>query len=169
VVGPDGKPLAGARGYGLNGSSPPWDREPRTTADFTVPGFNPKHPRPLLLVHAEKGLAGVGQPPKNPGGSVTVQLQPGSTVTGRLVDADGKPRAGIDLEVWFRPAARREWDGYRPERITTDRDGRFRVGPLLPGYEFWLAEGPGEVWVGIAPDSGQTRDLGDVRTKRKGD
>jgi hypothetical protein len=138
-------------------------------AEFTVRGFHPKYPRDRLLVHQEKGLVGVVAPPKDAAGSVKVQLQPGAAITGRLVDADSKPRPAVELEVTFRPKVGREWEDYRPDRVTTDRDGRFRAGPLLPGYEFRLLQGPADVWSGAAPDSGKTKDLGDVRTKRIAD
>jgi RNA polymerase sigma factor (sigma-70 family) len=166
VVGPDGRPLAGALGFGLSGRFPPWDREPLKTAEFTVRSFHPKSPRAVLFVHTEKGLVGLARPPKGPSQPVTVRLEPGAALTGRLVDADGKPRAGVELGVEFRPQPGRDWDSYRPEHATTDRDGRFRLGPLLPGREFRLSDGTGEVVIGAAPDSGQAKDVGDVRIKR---
>jgi hypothetical protein len=99
-----------------------------------------------------------------------VRLEPGATVTGRLVDPDGKPRAGVELQVSFRPKAEREWELYFPERIQTDREGRFRIVALLPGYEFrlfCLTHDKGELQVGGARlRSGQTTDLGDVQMTR---
>src|SRR5262249_49772260 len=79
LLGPDGKPLAGAvRG----GSS-----EPLKTAEFKVRRFNPRRPRPVFFRHPAKGLVGVAQPPKEDGGSVTVRMTPGAAIKGRLVDA----------------------------------------------------------------------------------
>ena len=101
VLGPDGKPLAGAWGIGLISEVHHRGRghEAMKTAEFTVSGFNPHQPRPFFFQHPEKGLVGVAQPPKNRGDSITVQLRPGATVTGRLVDADGRPRPGVELVV----------------------------------------------------------------------
>src|SRR5207245_2953894 len=76
-----------------------WDPEALPTAEFTVRAFNPRRPREILFQHLEKGLVGVAQPPKENGSSVTVRIEPGATVTGRLLDADGKPRAGVELAV----------------------------------------------------------------------
>ena len=101
---------APGRGAGLRPArSRRWDREAMKTAEFTVRGFNPRRPRDVLFQHPEKGLVGVAQPPKENGGSVTVRMEPGATVTGRLVDADGQPRAGVELEVSFRPKERPDW------------------------------------------------------------
>jgi RNA polymerase sigma factor (sigma-70 family) len=164
VLGPDGKPLAGARGFGLHSRG--WYREALKTAEFTVLAFNPRGPRDVLFQHTEKGLVGVAQPPKENGGTVTVRLEPGATVTGRLVDAAGQPRAGVELEVRFHPKGDLFWQDYTPAPIKTDREGRFRIAALLPGYELRLSDGTGELPCGEALRSGQTRNLGDVHLKR---
>ena len=65
----------------------------------------------------------------------------------------------------FRPKKGRNWQPYSPEPIKTDREGRFRIEALLPGYEFRLSDGKGELRLGGALRSGQTKDLGDVRMK----
>ena len=58
------------------------------------------------------------------------------------------------------------WWSYLPERIKTDREGRFRIEALLPGYEFHLSDDKGELPFGGALRSGQTKDLGDVQMKK---
>jgi 5-hydroxyisourate hydrolase-like protein (transthyretin family) len=168
VLGPDGKPLPGARSFGLGDRG--WSHEALKTAAFTVQAFNPRRPRDVLFQHPEKGLVGVARPPKENGGSVTVRLEPGATVTGRLVDADGKPRAGVELEVGFRHKRKSHYfdeSDYSPEPIKTDREGRFRIEALVPGYEFRLKGDKGELPFGDAPQSGKARDLGDVQLKGK--
>jgi RNA polymerase sigma factor (sigma-70 family) len=169
VVEPDGKPLSGARR--LKGMR--W-LEPRgmKTAGFTVQGLDPLRPqgfRDVIFQHAEKGLVGVAHPPKNKGASVTVQMRPGASVAGRLVDADGQPRAGVELEVAFRAentSPKWWWAKYSPGRIRTDREGRFYLKALLPGYQFRLADGKRVLFFGGGTlGSGQTTDLGDVKFK----
>ncbi|HEV3259323.1 MAG TPA: hypothetical protein VG013_20825, partial [Gemmataceae bacterium] len=164
VLGLDGVPLTGARVLSLNGYRIWWEREPLKTAEFTG-WFNPRLPRAFLLRHLEKQLVGVAQPPKENGGAVTVRMERGAVATGRLVDANGRPRAGVDLEVRFHPKGWGSWIDYRPERIKTDREGRFRLEALLPEYQFRLSDDQGE-WPFDAPPSGQTKDLGDVQMKR---
>jgi hypothetical protein len=163
VLGPDGKPLAGARAFGLSHRSSAWDFAKMNSAEFTVRAFNPRRPRELIFLCPEKGLAGVAQPLKGGGGSVTVRLGPDAAVVGRVVDAQGKPRAGVPLEVSFRrkekPAS---WGPYPHARLETDREGRFRVEGLLSGYEFRLSDGRGRLPVVGALRSGETKALGDV-------
>ena len=55
------------------------------------------------------------------------------------------------------------WFDYSPERIKTDREGRFRIEMLLPGYEFRLSDSKGELHFGAGLRAGQTKNLGDLR------
>src|SRR5262249_14271592 len=101
---------------------------------------------------------------KENGGAVTVRMGPGAAVTGRLVDADGRPRAGVEVELLFRTKEGGEAAG-SPQGIQTEREGRFRVGGLLPRYEYQLSDRQGRLPVGGGLRPGQTKDLGDVRIK----
>jgi RNA polymerase sigma factor (sigma-70 family) len=166
VLGPDGKPLAAARGFGVTRHW--WDREPMQTADFTA-WFNPRHPpREFLFHHPEKGLVGVAQTPKENGGSVTVRMGPGAAVTGRLVDARGKPQPGVELEVKFQPKDWGSWTAYLPDSIRTDREGRFRIEGLPPGCKLRLDGPAGQLPLGDGLHMGRAKDLGDVRLKPEG-
>jgi RNA polymerase sigma factor (sigma-70 family) len=160
VLGPDGKPLAGARAFNLN-----MDRRwgaPLMSAEFAG-GFNPVRTYDIVAVHPETGLVGTAQPPMQSGGAVVVKMRPGATATGRLIGADGKPRAGVDLELSFRSPGWKAWHGYLPATIKTDADGRFRVEALVPEYEFRLNDDTGEVVFGHGLRSGQIKELGDVQ------
>jgi RNA polymerase sigma factor (sigma-70 family) len=167
VLGPDGQPLDGAWGIGLTTRPFGWDRrEVMKTAEFTVSGFNPRQPRDLLVQHPKTGLVGVARPPKTKGDSITVQLQPGATVTGRLVDTDGQARSGVELSFYRHKeglARPDEMAYFPPQRITTDQQGRFRIGALLPGYKFALSDGKGSLVFGDGLRSSQTKNLGDVK------
>jgi hypothetical protein len=135
------------------------------TAEFTVSGYNPHRPRPLLFQHPEKGLVGVAQPPKNEGDSITVQLRPGATVEGRLVDPDGRARPGVELVIrrHYKEPVQPDAVMYFPTRTKTDQQGRFRIKGLLPQQEFILFAGKeGERPLGEGLRSGETKDLGDV-------
>jgi RNA polymerase sigma factor (sigma-70 family) len=160
VLGPDGKPLAGTRSFQVVGHW--WDTEATKTAKFAA-WFNPHEAGDIFVQHLEKGLVGVGHPPTRDGGTVTVRMGLGAAFTGRLVDADGKPRAGVALEVMFQPKGWGSWFDYLPEAVRTDREGRFRIGALASGCEFRLSDGKGQLPLDIAPRRGRAKDLGDVQ------
>jgi RNA polymerase sigma factor (sigma-70 family) len=162
VVGPDGKPLAGAQAFGLTayGQSRNWTRAPLPAADFTVYGLDNGQGREVLFSHPEKGLAGVLQVRGDDRGPLTAKLEPCGAVTGRLVTADGKPRAGVLLHVpgWL----------LSTDNLQTDRDGRFRVEGLVPGVAYTLeiiqnGNPVGQVFTGLTLKAGETRDLGNVK------
>ncbi len=165
VVGPDGKPLAGTWGLGLDSAGGPREgEEAMKTAQFTVRRFNPHRPRSVLFLHPQTGLVGVGRPPKNQGESITVELRPGATVTGRLLDQGGNPRASVELAVSRQPKELAQPSEYRyfPQRFKTDQQGRFRIEGLLPEYEFALSVGKSYLPLGGGLQWGQTKDLGDM-------
>src|SRR5262249_28318139 len=101
VLGPDGKPLAGARAYRLTGWGGGGTPPPLEQAAFTVRAFNLHRPRPVLFQHPDKGLVGILEPPKEKAAQVTVRLRPAAGITGRLVDVDGQPRANVELNLIF--------------------------------------------------------------------
>jgi hypothetical protein len=96
-------------------------------------------------------------------------------VTGRLLDTDGTPPDGV--EVWINPPDEVGSELYRFARPSgsstrTDRDGRFRVGGVVPGLKIGLGLRRdqtffvGEPRIGIKQvKPGQALELGDVRVK----
>ncbi len=165
VVDPDGEPIRGARAFGLtgwwgdgsNGNGPPL-----ATASFTVEAFNPRRPRPVLFLLPEKRWVGALEVPAGPKKPLTVRLRPGAVVSGRLVGADGQPRADVELKLTFRPKEVRAWASYFPGQIKTDKEGRWRLETLLPAAAYRLEDAEGAVAFD-APGSGASKDVGDVR------
>jgi RNA polymerase sigma factor (sigma-70 family) len=163
ILGPDGKPLAGAESIGLYGKR----EDVLRGAEFTVREFNPRRPRPVWFRHLEKNLVGAVEPPKEMGSHVTVRMAPGATVVGRVIDSDGQFKAGVELWLAFHPKGEpnRQEEGVG-ETIKTDRDGRFRFPALLPGYDYRFYVGDTLVRFGPELKSGETKDLGDIHYKR---
>ncbi len=169
LVGPDGKPVSEASTFGLtNWNVPPGVEK----GSFTVRAFNPRHPRPVLFHNAEKRLVGALELPKDKSQPVAVKLQPGATATGRLVGADGQPRANVELRLMWRPfgGTRRAFGvdssiPYFSYEIKTDQQGRFRIDTLLPGLEYFLGAPGVSLQFGEGLLSGETKDLGDVQMK----
>jgi RNA polymerase sigma factor (sigma-70 family) len=174
VLDPDGRPLVGAIGYNLSsvGDSP----ESLRDATFTVDGLDPDRPRPILVVHRDRNLAGSltlrGDEPE----PVTVRLQPCAAVTGRVVTDDGQPVAGVRAEYSFpghafitRNTALAFWE----PPIHTDAAGRFRLDGIPPGVQVRIGLERGRRSVQV-PDSlnkltlkpGEVKELGEFKVKR---
>jgi RNA polymerase sigma factor (sigma-70 family) len=140
VVGPDGKPLTGVQATGLK----PMDGFKDVGADARATGLDPEHPRRLLFRQAEEKLFALvtlkGTEPE----PVTIKLEPGGTITGRVVGVDGKGVAGVTVEPSFQDhplgtllnTEKRYDRGAGP--VKTDADGRFRFEGVPPGVRVRL-------------------------------
>src|SRR5262249_49922807 len=121
VLGPDGKPLAGAR-------QDRWDTLPGS--DFTLwglPAGKLREPRVVEFVHEGKKLAGFLTVRGDERGPPQVRLQPGGVPTGRLVTRKGEPLTGVRVSC-------------SAGHAYPDKEGRFRIEGLTPGmkYELWV-------------------------------
>jgi RNA polymerase sigma factor (sigma-70 family) len=156
VVGPDGQPVSGAAVFGLVLGG----QEALKGSEFTVRGLNPRDSRSLILYHAGKKLGFfLSELCGDTAGPVTVKLQPCGSVSGRVVDKEGKPQAGARVEYMGSAGLA---NGTKLESVTTDKEGRFRVEGLVPGlpYVLFPADPPP---INVAPlKSGEQKDLGDL-------
>jgi RNA polymerase sigma factor (sigma-70 family) len=184
LLGPDGKPVSGATAYGLEAT--PLGRDEDFLERHDVPGvslkadtftasvLDPERPRTVSFVHKERRLIGRVELRGDEKGPVTVPMEPWGVLTGRLVDGDGKPIAGVRLG-WHYPSVTAPGLPRPVEPFTTDAEGRFRVEGLAPGVKFEItlsggakkgtAFSAGEGLKGLSLEPGQTKDLGDVRVK----
>jgi RNA polymerase sigma factor (sigma-70 family) len=183
VLGPDGKPLDGVFAAGLSGAYSPANGSPPkprlTGAAFTAVGLG--RPRTLVFWHEEKKLARAVLVRGDERGPLTVRLEPLGSATGRLVDAEGRPQAGVKVQALYggrqsqtlpgelSPAL----EGLIPPALplgeaTTDPHGRFQLRGLISGLKYDLVAvkvGAKVVKlveeVGFPP--GEAKDLGDVK------
>jgi hypothetical protein len=172
VLAPDGKPLAGARPFGLLSyyNDGYWENEALKTANFTAYGLKPGQPRKLMFVHEGLKLAGYCAVHGEEQGPITVKLEPWATVTGRLVTSDGLPRTDVDFYFGrgFKPDMALgipPKQSYRP-----DKDGHFRIEGLVPSLRYGMSAsvgymGVGDVFRDLILKPGETKDLGDVQAK----
>ncbi len=182
LVDPEGRPLSGgALASGLRSDSH-LEPEGLETTDFTVLDLH--RPRLLCFVNAKKraGSVVVRGDEKGP---ITVKMQPWATVSGRLMDADGKPIANADLRFTQIPVREpgqpmsldtglhvvQHFAGQPSLDPCTDEQGRFRVDRLVPGLKYNLAliqlgaqtQWEGLVFANLVLKPGESKDLGDVK------
>jgi hypothetical protein len=165
---PDGKPLTGVSITGLTSTRTDSEGKARKDAAFTVMALEPGRERTLIFYHEEKKLGKVLQMRGGEKGPLTVKLEQLGIVSGRMVDAPGRPMAGLTVRV------RQSGPVFDP-KTTTDGDGKFRVEGLLPQSKFVLAIAEGDPWKRrstivyfddvLSVESGATKDLGDIKPK----
>jgi RNA polymerase sigma factor (sigma-70 family) len=170
VRGPDGKPLDGVRARGQLAGDNLYQGQKPLSAEFTVYGLEPGKGRTLLLEHPQKNLAARCEIKANERGPIVVTLQPGATVTGRLVEG-GEPLANADIVVRFRLGKGPE-ERLHSRQFRTDARGKFRIDTLIPGVSYRAdARTAGylrTIFDDLALKSGETKDVGDVKLT-KGD
>ena len=186
VVDPAGKPLAGGYCYGST-AEPDWQL--MESNKFAVYAYHPRQPRRLSFIHLDRKLAGTCLVEGRQTADLRVRLQPWGVITGRALDAAGKPLAGFKIrdpgtdgpEKGTLPAGlwQKEPDGSVAERtdfIPIGGDGRFPIEGLAPGPKYtawvWSAWPPSQktkgtraqkLFSGVTVEAGQTKDLGDLR------
>jgi RNA polymerase sigma factor (sigma-70 family) len=153
VVGPDGETIPGVT---VSGLLPRWYvSETLKGAEFTVRGLNPRSKRQLIFHHKGKNLGFcLKNLPEEKLGPLTIKLQPCGSISGRVVDQDGQPVAGVHLD--------------QGRTVTTDKQGRFRVAGLVPGTRYTLMK-PNVIATVLAEaviEPGKNKDLGDLKIKR---
>jgi protocatechuate 3,4-dioxygenase beta subunit len=196
VTDSDGRPLTGAYTAGLAPVTQLFRGvgEKMATASFTVGGLQPGQQRALFFIHPEKKLAKVAKIHGDERAPLTIRLEPLGTLTGRVLDAGGRPWAGLKVAVRYdigeletaRLAAKDyddlpwgllydypAWHKVINREGKTDADGRFRIEGMVPGLKYDLAastgdgEGAPSVYSQgrLSVESGKTTDLGELKSK----
>jgi RNA polymerase sigma factor (sigma-70 family) len=160
VVAPDGQPLPGVTVFGLVQS---FSKETLPGAEFTV-RRNPREPnRPLVFYHKEKNLGFfVKELHGDTSEPLTVKLEPCGSASGRVLDQDGQPVAGLRLQVLGRGL--HSLAESRP--ILTDKEGCFRAEGLVPGQQYGIelsrsSRSP----TFVVAEPGMHKDLGDIKAR----
>ncbi len=100
-----------------------------------IGGLEPGKPRTVLIQHDDRKLGAiVSIPPNGPRNStpITVTLRPTATLTGRLVDGEGKPaKGGVNVELT--PSAPTQFWGFPVASAELDSTGRFRCEGIPAG------------------------------------
>jgi hypothetical protein len=106
-----------------------------------------------------------------------VALRPSGSVKGRLLGEDGKPLAGVavDLDYKDRPAEEIHKIARAFLQAVTGPDGSFTIEPVLPElpYQLSLKRGRKQFTPATKPAAplavapGETKDLGDIAVKER--
>jgi hypothetical protein len=168
----EGKPLTGAAVSGLSATGSIVTSLP--AASCTVFALDPKKPRRLIFLHLGRYLGGTLTVRGDEREPPTIRLMPTGAVTGRLLDGDGQPLAGVEIDLAFDDGdARYLYQRLGPDRppVRTDKDGRFRIEGVVPGLKFGLSLRHGRKYLAGDPrigprqiKPGETLDLGERRT-----
>jgi protocatechuate 3,4-dioxygenase beta subunit len=150
VVGPDGRPLAGVDV--LSSREPP--TKTSEGGEFTLRRLNPKAKFDVEFHYKEKNLGFLLEElPDEKAGPLIVKLQPCGSVSGRFVDQDGQPVAGVRFTL------------QGVGGLTTDKEGRFRAQGLVPGLRCRIF-GPKVLGVGeVVVEPGKNKDLGNIKIR----
>jgi RNA polymerase sigma factor (sigma-70 family) len=128
----------------------------------------------VQVVCPDQKLAGRFQLVGNEKLPVSVSLESWRTATGRILDAGGKPIEGaalvFDTECSLIAGEEPAGFWYKGTPIRTDKDGRFQIEGLVPGAKYsafvWAKDLPGqELKFGVDWKRGETKDLGDIKTR----
>jgi RNA polymerase sigma factor (sigma-70 family) len=169
---PQDKPLTGATV--MMGVSPLAKRPvPLKSAICKIYTLDPQHPRLVVFLHAERKLAAVLTLRGDEKEPVTIRLAPTGALTGRVLDADGQPVAGAEVLAFYAHSEGGYFSGFSlgDALPRTDKEGRFRMEGIVPGLKVNLGFLKGRQRLPLPPlnikplQSGQTRDVGDIRIK----
>jgi Carboxypeptidase regulatory-like domain len=176
VTDAEGRPVKDTWVYCLQGGSS--HGEALSGDELAFLHDNPGKALTVMIVHQSHSLGAAVDLKGDEPDPMRVILQPTGTVAGRLVDEDGKPRAGASVVAYHHIRFR---GGPimcdRSDPMTTGPDGRFRITHLVPGVPYTVqvlkknetdtanrAEGNlhGSEWT-VNP--GEEQDWGDVRVE----
>ncbi|MBP3954891.1 sigma-70 family RNA polymerase sigma factor [Gemmata sp. G18] len=145
VVDTDGKPVTGVIATGITA---PEHSFPGLSYLFSFPDtdtvsvFNQEPGKDRLLVAGHVGRELVGALVLKTGDkSPIVTLGPGGRITGRAVDENGRPLAGLKVEAFFLRSdgpVRGTWNLGELNSQTTGNNGEFQIDTMLPGHSFLL-------------------------------
>ncbi len=175
VLDPAGIPLGGSDIQEVESGKPGATRR-HEAATVTLGGFAPGRSRRVVIRHRERRLAATLLVAAAAGPTQSVRLAPWGAVRGRVVGADGVPRATTRFgpEAVFANQPTRELTDLVPVGtdfgvLQTDPAGRFHLVGLVPGMRYGAAISEsggfldGDLFTDLTVEPGEVKNLGDVR------
>ena len=121
IVGPDGRPVAGSRAVSIQIQPVRLRRDRAGQRDDLHPSQSGESPRPSCVIQESQGLGASVNIKGDESDPIRVVLRPLGTVTGRLVDEEGKPRPKIFVTPSVSSARAGESELRRNDRRVGDR------------------------------------------------
>ncbi|MHC5539468.1 carboxypeptidase-like regulatory domain-containing protein, partial [Singulisphaera rosea] len=182
VIDPEGRPLDGARAYGLQNLGY-WETLAHATFQVVAlksPGAGDQAKgnsgRSLVFLHESRKLAASVTLNGEVDGPIRVKLEPWAAAEGRVIDPEGKPRPNLTLQITAgRPRLGGGQISHEPERLRTDLEGRFAIVGLAPNLDYSVyVQAPAGLRakkrIEIPPTaSGESRDLGTITVEYRND
>jgi beta-lactamase regulating signal transducer with metallopeptidase domain len=167
LVDHSGKPVSGCTVLGQQGT----DSGVPIGSAFEIKELAPHEKREVAIFHRERQIGKyfvLNGDEKLPS-TMTVTLEPCATLVGRLVDEDGAPFQGVEVQAAPTPGT---YPYFFIPIVVSKADGKFECRYLFPGCDYALAVHGSEVKVQfplrkIAVEPGKTIDLADVKLKRR--
>ncbi|HVX64458.1 MAG TPA: hypothetical protein VHC19_27795 [Pirellulales bacterium] len=181
VVDADGKPANRFQTYGANER---WGWQRLDGPQFEIQDLQPGERRKVFVFQRERNLAGGAFVKYGAKDVVEIKLVKAGSVRGRLLDADGEPIDDATLDVYYEKLHSDDnsaiWAPHpdlsrMPTSVPVDKQGRFRLGGLIPGWSYHarasaprpyqgqtMSIGIGSVFTDVAVEPGEEKDLGDL-------
>jgi hypothetical protein len=165
VIDPNGRPLTGVTVYGLV----QFGIDTLKGDEFTVKEVNPRASRPLVFHHKDRDLGFYLKDLRDAApGPLTIKLQSCGSISGRIVDHEGRPVADMAVHVMGNALRVIGEAGGGYHRATTDKDGRFHVKGLVPGQTYAVQEmgyRPSfpRFFTEVVVKTGEHKDVGDIK------
>jgi protocatechuate 3,4-dioxygenase beta subunit len=189
VLDAEGNPVTGCEIYGANQR---WGWQPKSDAEFSIEDLKADERRKVLAFHRSRNLAGGAIAKRDAEQPIEIKLAPAGTISGRLIDADGLPITDAEVHADYDKLKSGDMSGLwanhprlisNPTHIPTDKDGRFQVEGLIPGWTYnAYATAPrklngqsynsvviGRVFKAVRIEPGENKDLGDIRVEQEKD
>ena len=173
VLTPEGKPAAGVTAHNLTAC---YDQAAKLKdGTFSAIALDAEFPRTLLFVDEAKKLSATVTL-KGDEKDLTLKLEAWGKLTGRLLDAEGKPLAGVNVSAYPKNTIRYAafMSRLRNRKAVTDAEGRFALdvpgGPAayLVGFSLknkYVDVGQRPESKGHSVKSGETTDAGEFKAK----
>ncbi len=170
AVDPDGRPIGGTKVKGVTDLFSDGIEFDQPSPTIEIHALDPSKPRRVIVTHAGRKLIGTAYLKGDEAGPLTIRLQPWGTIAGRVVDEEGQPHKGVEINSIDGIFQKRpDVKVILPADVRIGGDGRFRVERLVPGLKYGASASDranrlyGVVFRDVTVAPGEVKDLGNLK------